>query len=218
LIYPSILSANFASLGEQIRSVAAAGADGIHLDVMDGHFVPNITFGPVVVRWIREVCGLPYWAHLMIDDPGRYVEPFRGAGVDGLFVHPETVPDLKNLLRRIRGLGLGAGAALKPETPIDVLDPVLRDLDRVLILTVHPGFGGQQLMPEGLEKVRRLRERLHRVQPRPLIDVDGGIDVSTLELVARSGADVFIIGNAIFGTPDPSAALQNLRTLSETIP
>jgi ribulose-phosphate 3-epimerase len=215
LIYPSILSADFSRLGDEIRAVDRAGANGIHLDVMDGHFVPNLTFGPLVVRWIRPESKLPYWAHLMIDEPMTYAEAFRDAGVDGLTFHPETAVDVLSAVERLHGMGLGAGAALKPETPLDVLDSVLERLDRILILTVHPGFGGQKLMPEVLEKIRKLRDRLSVLPEPPLIEVDGGVDLDTAGTAIEAGADVLIIGNAIFGEKDRESALKRFQSVAE---
>jgi len=216
LIYPSILSADFSRLGDEIRAVDEAGAHGIHLDVMDGHFVPNLTFGPLVVRWIRPASKLPYWAHLMIDEPMTYAEAFRDAGVNGLTFHPETVVDARSAAYRLHGMGMGVGAALKPETPLDVLDPVLEQLDRILILTVHPGFGGQKLMPEVLEKIRKLRNRLKVLPKPPLIEVDGGVDLGTAGTAIAAGADVLIIGNAIFGEKDRVSALKRFQTVAES--
>ena len=218
LIYPSILSADFSRLGDEIRTVAGAGADGIHLDIMDGHFVPNLTIGPLVMKWIRSASDLPYWAHLMIREPMRYVEAFRDAGADGISFHPETVADAAATAARLREMGLGVGAVLNPETQFGVLDRVLDRLDRILIMTVHPGFGGQKLMPEVLGKIRRLRERLRSMPEPPLIEVDGGIDFSTVAAVADAGADVLIIGNALFGEKDREAAMRRFRQLAARAP
>lgn len=214
-IYPSILSADFSQLGEEIRTVEKAGADGIHLDIMDGHFVPNLTIGPVVVQWIRRVSKLPYWAHLMIENPSRFLEPFRDAGVNGITIHSEVNENIEALIRKIRGMGLGAGISLKPETPFETIAPFFPMLDRILILTVPPGFGGQPLMPEVLEKLRALRKALQSNPSRPLIEVDGGIGPDTIEAVVQAGADVLVIGNAIFGRPQKKEALSNLRKLAE---
>lgn len=214
-IYPSILSADFSRLGSEISDAEAAGADGIHIDVMDGHFVPNLTLGPVVVRSIRPVSGLPYWAHLMISDPLRFAGDFREAGVDGLTIHPETGTDPVSAVERIRGLGAGVGLALRPETPIDALEPVIGMLDRILVLTVHPGFGGQTILKDVIGKIRRLRDRLEPLAKRPLIEVDGGIDPETTGSVIRAGADVLIAGQAVFGSPNRSEAVRKMRKAIE---
>ncbi len=214
-IYPSILSADFSQLGTEIRTVEKAGADGIHLDIMDGHFVPNLTIGPVVVQWLRRVSRLPYWAHLMIETPSRFLEPFRNAGVNGITIHSEVNEEIETLIRKIRGMGLGAGISLKPETPFEKIVSFFPLLDRVLILTVPPGFGGQPLMPEVLEKIKALRTVLQSKKNRPLIEVDGGIGPDTIEAVVKAGADVLVIGNAIFGHPRKKEALSNLRKLAE---
>jgi ribulose-phosphate 3-epimerase len=218
LIYPSILSADFSRLGDEIRAVDKAGADGLHLDIMDGHFVPNLTFGPPVVKWIRSASDLPYWAHLMIREPMQYALAFHDAGVDGLTFHPETVADVVFTADRLREMGLGVGVALNPETAIDVLDTVLDRLDRILILTVHPGFGGQKLIPEVLGKIRSLRERLRSASTPPLIEVDGGVDSDTAAAVVDAGADVLIIGNAVFGEKDRDAAIRRFRGLPVRTP
>jgi ribulose-phosphate 3-epimerase len=214
-IYPSILSADFSRLGSEIAEADEAGVDGIHIDVMDGHFVPNLTVGALVVRSIRPVSRLPYWAHLMITDPLRFAGDFREAGVDGLTIHPETGTDLPTAVDRIRGLGAEVGMALRPETPIDALDPVLDRLNRILVLTVHPGFGGQTLLTEVIGKIRSLRARLDPVPDRPKIEVDGGIDPDTAASVIRAGADVLIAGHAVFGQPDRREAVRRLRTAIE---
>jgi ribulose-phosphate 3-epimerase len=218
LIYPSILSADFSRLGEEIRTVDRAGADGIHLDIMDGHFVPNLTIGPPVVKWLRPVSTLPFWAHLMIRQPMQYGRAFRDAGVDGITFHPETVTDIVSTAESFAAMGLAVGAALKPETPIDVLDAVLDRLERILILTVHPGFGGQKLMPEVLTKIECLVKKLTGIPDAPLIEVDGGVDASTAGMVLDAGADVLIIGNAIFGETDRAAAIRGFRALAGRTP
>jgi ribulose-phosphate 3-epimerase len=211
-IVPSILSADFSKLGDEIRKVESAGADGIHLDVMDGHFVPNLTIGPAVVRSIRGVSRLPYWAHLMIEKPDQYIEPFCRAGADGIFIHPETGENMAELLDRIHALGKQAGIAVNPETRPDMIPRLSGKIDRVLVMTVHPGFGGQRLMPDQLDKIRNLRQLLRDDQ---LIEVDGGVNEKTASDVIRSGADVLIAGDAIFAKPDPAKALKALRQIAE---
>lgn len=214
-IYPSILSADFSRLGEEIRTVEKAGADGIHLDIMDGHFVPNLTIGPVVVQWLRRVSKLPYWAHLMIENPSRFLEPFRDAGVNGITIHFEVNQKIEELLQKIREMGLGVGISLKPETSFEKILSFIPMIDRVLILMVPPGFGGQPMMPEVLEKIKALRRFLQSRANRPLIEVDGGIGKDTVTEVVKAGADVLIIGNAIFGHPQKKKALCILKKLAK---
>ena len=214
-IYPSILSADFSRLADQIAQVEKAGADGIHMDVMDGHFVPNISFGPVVVRSIRKTTRLCFWAHLMIENPNQYLEPFCKAGVEGIFVHPETGEDMAALSEQIHAMDMEAGVAINPETGIDVIEASLPHFERVLVMTVHPGFGGQSFMAEPLEKIITLKKRTASWSRPPLIEVDGGIDVQTAPPTVRAGADALVAGSAIFGTEDPAAALKAIRKAAE---
>jgi ribulose-phosphate 3-epimerase len=212
-IAPSILSADFAALGDAIARVEAAGADQLHVDVMDGHFVPNLTVGPPVIESIRKRTRLPLDVHLMIEEPDRWVETYVRAGADYLTVHVEACPHLQRALTAIREAGAKSGVALNPSTPPDVLQYVLDDLDLVLVMAVNPGFGGQSFIPSTYEKVRRLRARL---ADRPvLVSVDGGVKIDNAGPLAQAGASVLVAGSAIFGAPDPGAAVALLRSASE---
>lgn len=206
LIAPSILSADFSRLGEEIRAVEDAGCDWIHVDVMDGHFVPNLTIGPPVIRHIRKATKLPFDVHLMIEEPIRIVKEFREAGADWITVHVEACHDVTKTLGEIRRLGARPGLSLRPKTPVTELEPYLAQVDLILVMTVEPGFGGQGFMPEMLQKVTSLRGRFGK-----LISVDGGINLETGRLAAREGADVFVAGSAIFSQPDRKAFIAKLR-------
>jgi ribulose-phosphate 3-epimerase len=212
-IAPSILSADFAALGEAIARVEAAGADQLHVDVMDGHFVPNLTLGPPVIESIRKRTRLPLDVHLMIEEPDRWVETYVKAGADYLTVHAEASPHLERILSQIREAGAKAGVALNPSTPPEVLEYVLEDLDLVLVMSVNPGFGGQSFIPTAYEKIRRLRTLLGGRDV--LVSVDGGVKVDNAEPLARAGATVLVAGSSIFGAPDPGAAVAALRSASE---
>ena len=212
-IAPSILSADFAALGEAIARVEAAGADLLHVDVMDGHFVPNLTIGPPVIESIRKRTRLPLDVHLMIEEPERWVETYIKSGADYVTVHVEASPHLERTLTLIREAGARSGVALNPSTPPDVLQYVLDDLDLVLVMSVNPGFGGQSFIPTTYEKIRRLRAML---ADRPvLISVDGGVKADNAGPLVQAGATVLVAGSAIFGAPDPGAALAALRSASE---
>ena len=212
-IAPSILSADFAALGEAIGRVEAAGADLLHVDVMDGHFVPNLSIGPPVIESVRKRTRLPLDVHLMIEEPERWVETYVKAGADYVTVHAEACAHLERALAMTREAGARAGVALNPSTPPEVLQYVLDDLDLVLVMSVNPGFGGQSFIPTAYEKIRRLRVML---AGRPvLISVDGGVKTDNAGLLAQSGADVLVAGSAVFGAPDPGAALAALRSASE---
>ncbi|MCA1852636.1 MAG: ribulose-phosphate 3-epimerase [Beggiatoa sp.] len=209
---PSILSADFARLGEQVAEVEAAGADRIHVDVMDGHFVPNITIGPLVIRALRRITRLPLEAHLMITEPDRYLEAFAEAGTDGITVHVEGAIHLHRTLESIVKLGRRVGLALNPATPAAVLEEVLSELDLVLVMTVDPGFGGQDFIASTVPKIRRIRELIDRVRPACELEVDGGIHPATAPLVVEAGAQVLVAGSAVFEDPaGVRAGMQRLR-------
>jgi ribulose-phosphate 3-epimerase len=216
MIAPSILSADFARLGEQVREVAAAGADRIHVDVMDGHFVPNLSMGAVVVKGLRPVTAVPLEVHLMVEDPGRFLPGFTKAGADAFIVHLEVLPDPRPMIEQIRGLGKKVGLAFNPDMPVERVEPYLRDIDLALCMTVFPGFGGQPFIPESLDRLKKLRALVDRHNPACEIEVDGGIDTKTIGDAARAGATVFVAGTAVFGAPGgPTAAVKELAELAK---
>jgi ribulose-phosphate 3-epimerase len=210
-IAPSLLASDFSDLKGQIALAERGGADWLHLDVMDGHFVPNITFGPPVIRSLRPLTRLPFDVHLMICDPDRYLEAFRTAGADLITVHYETCPHLHRTVQAIRGLGARAGVCVNPATPVQHLAEVIRDVDMVLIMSVNPGFGAQSFIPSSLDKIRRAAALIREISPDVLLEVDGGVDLSTVRSVVESGANVLVAGNAIFGASDIPAAVRSLR-------
>lgn len=206
LIAASILSADFGRLAEEIADVEQAGCDWIHVDVMDGHFVPNLTIGPPVIRRIRNVTKLPFDVHLMIDEPLKSIEAYRDAGADWLTVHVEACRNIRETLDCLRKIGAHVGLSLRPKTPVTVLEPYLNRVDLILVMTVEPGFGGQDFMPEMLDKIEWLRGRFSK-----LISVDGGINLDTSQLAARKGANVFVAGSAIFTQADRKSFMAQLR-------
>lgn len=211
-IAPSILSADFANLQSEIAQVTAAGIDVVHLDIMDGHFVPNITFGPPVVKWIRQCTEAVLDTHLMIADPGKYAERFAEAGSDHITFHIETVNDPVAFVKTLRGLGVTVGVTLNPGTPVEAVQTVAPLCDMVLVMTVQPGFGGQAFMEDAAQKCIRLRQI---VGPEVRIEVDGGIDATTVGKARRYGADTFVAGNAVFGKPDRAAAIAAIQKAIE---
>ncbi len=200
IIAPSILSADFSALGEEIAAVEAAGADWIHIDVMDGHFVPNITMGPGVVKSLRKMTVLPFDVHLMVENPEQYIQPFAEAGSDRITVHMEALIHLHQTVSQIKELGLKAGVSLNPATPLSFVESILTDIDLLLIMTVNPGFGGQQFIKTMLSKIRQARELIDRFAPAVLLEVDGGVTLTNLPAILKAGADVFVAGASIFGS------------------
>ncbi len=214
-IAPSILSADFGRLAEEIRSVEEAGADVIHVDVMDGHFVPNITIGPLVVEAVCSVTELPLDVHLMIESPDRYIDAFARAGASWLTVHVEACTHLHRTIQAIKAHGVRAGAVLNPATPASTLKWVLADLDLVLVMSVNPGFGGQHFIPSSLEKIRQLKGLLASLDHYVPIEVDGGVNSQTIEAVVSAGADICVAGSAIFGSGDYGETIKELKELGQ---
>lgn len=211
LLAPSLLSADFVRLAEEIARVEAAGADWLHLDIMDGHFVPNLTFGPPVVAAIRKISKLPLDVHLMVSNPAALVEQFAEAGADYLTVHVETELHLHRLVNRIRELGVKPAVTLNPATSVDLLDEILSEVDMVLVMSVNPGFGGQKFIPASLDKIRRLRQKLKRLDRQVLIEVDGGVNQETAPQLIEAGVDVLVAGSAVFGSADMKATIAALK-------
>ena len=210
-IAPSILSADFSRLGEEVGAVEKAGADLIHVDVMDGHFVPNITIGPLVVTALKKITSLPLDVHLMIEEPERYIEAFGQAGGDWITIHAEVCPHLKRMIKKVRQLNVRPGIVLKPATPLKTLYPVLDDIDLVLIMSVNPGFGGQSFIPSTLKKIERLRKIIDQNKYVLEIEVDGGVKIENIKEVSKAGGDIFVVGTGIFKTEDYGETIRKLR-------
>ena len=214
-IAPSILSADFSRLADEIQAVQRAGADWLHLDVMDGHYVPNITIGPIVVEWIRKATDLPLDVHLMISDPDKYVPEFIKAGANWISVHPETCKDLKTSLRRIRELGARASIAVNPDVDLDRVEGNLDDIDMILMMTVFPGFGGQAFIEEVLPKIARARDLVRKKGLPILIEADGGIKTNNISHVLQAGAEVIVSGSGIFKTPNYAETIGKMKKAAE---
>jgi ribulose-phosphate 3-epimerase len=210
-IAPSILSADFSRLKDEIQAVEGAGADWLHVDVMDGHFVPNITIGPVVVEWVRKVTKIPVDVHLMITDPDKFAPAFIKAGADWLSIHPDTCADPNLSLKRIRELGARASVAVNPDVPLARVEGCFPDADMILIMSVFPGFGGQDFIPEVLPKIEQLRALIDAKSLALLVEVDGGIKADNIERVVRAGAEVIVSGSGIFKTPDYATTIRHMR-------
>jgi ribulose-phosphate 3-epimerase len=211
LIAPSLLSADFGALADEVARVERGGADLLHLDVMDGHFVPNITFGPPLVRAVRKVATVPLDVHLMIEDPDRYIEEFADAGAERISVHVEVLRHLHRTVELIKSLGLKASVAINPATPVVALEAIAADLDQVLVMSVNPGFGGQTFIRSSESKVRAVRQLLARVGSSAVVEIDGGIEQSNAAQVVAAGVDILVAGQAIFGSGDPEHATRQLR-------
>lgn len=214
-IAPSILAADFSRLGELVRETERGGADRVHIDVMDGHFVPNLSMGPVVVQGLRPVTRMPLEVHLMITDPTKYAESFLKAGADTLIVHHEVLSDPRPLIKDLRGRGKRIGLAVNPGTPVEAIEPYLSEIDLALCMTVWPGFGGQSFLPESPERIRKLRALIDKRNPQCELEVDGGIDLTTAQVSVEAGANVLVAGTSIFGSPGgPRAAVQEMVRLT----
>lgn len=213
-VAPSLLSADLWQLGQDVQRVEQAGADWLHVDVMDGHFVPNLSFGPALVRSLKKNTSLPLDVHLMVEHPARFIEPFTKAGADLLTVHLEAQDDVKDVLKQIHALGIKAGVSIKPDTNVQAIIPVLEETDLILVMSVYPGFGGQEFLPEAPERIRQIRQLITKTNRPVWLEVDGGINAQTAREVVQAGADVLVAGNAIFSAKDPAVALKQIKQAS----
>jgi ribulose-phosphate 3-epimerase len=213
MIAPSILSADGSRLGDEITAVEAAGADWIHIDVMDGHFVPNLTIGPGLVASIRKTTRLPFDVHLMIENPERYIDAFAEAGSDWITIHLEATVHLQRTVALIREKGIKAGVSLNPATPLVQIEPILPDIDLLLIMTVNPGFGGQKFIEGSLPRIRQAREMIRTLAPKVLLEVDGGVTLNNIRPIADAGADILVAGSAIFGSGDYAETIGAMKAL-----
>jgi ribulose-phosphate 3-epimerase len=210
-IAPSILSADFGRLAEEIQAVEAAGADWIHIDIMDGHFVPNLTIGPAVIKALRKTTALPFDVHLMIEDPDRYIDAFIDAGSDFLTVHVEAATHLHRTVNHIRERGIKAGVSLNPATPVSCLEEILPECDLVLVMTVNPGFGGQKFIASSLSKIKKTRVMMDALAKPLILEVDGGVTLENIEKISGAGADVFVAGAAVFGSGDYGKTISAMK-------
>jgi ribulose-phosphate 3-epimerase len=210
IVAPSILAADFGRLAEEVQKAERGGAGLVHIDVMDGHFVPNLTVGPPLVRSLRKATSLPFDCHLMIENADRYVDAFLDAGANWVSVHVEAMPHLQRTVAHLRSRGARAGVVLNPATPLYTLEEILPEVDYVLLMSVNPGFGGQAFLPSTFDKIRRLRRAIDERGLKVQIEVDGGVDADNVRALRQAGAEVFVVGSAVFGTGDPEAAVRRL--------